>query len=300
MRLLLVGDLHGTDKTPEHRVDNYAKAWMDKFAWILKTYAKEKCEGMIQPGDFFDSPNTSYAFFEQTVRMINQSGAKILTVYGQHDLRYRTKTNCSLTALSASCPALILGKEGSRHKVKDTVFHFSGWEESIPKPSLKTFNILIIHKMIVDTKLWSGQEDFEYGESFLDKHRFDLIVSGDNHQTFIVEKEGRYLINCGSMMRSSIKQIHHKPVLFIFDTKDRRLQKIEIPALSFDTVFRLEEAVKTKERNEKLETFIQGLTYHKDIGLSFTENLFSYMKNNGVEESIQNLFRRMMDERYSK
>ncbi|MFA5394396.1 MAG: metallophosphoesterase [Methanogenium sp.] len=294
MNLFLAGDLHGTDKAPENRTDNYEEAWMNKFTWMLDTSISEKCDLFLQPADFFDGPNTSYSFFERVVRTINKSGVKILTTYGQHDLRYRTKSNCSLTALSASCPNLFLGSYPNIYKTPDIFFHFSGWEEPLPKPSLKIFNVLITHRMIVHTKLWEDQEDFEYADNFLEKHRFDLVVSGDNHQSFIVKNGNRYLINCGSMMRSNIKQVDHKPMVYIFDTKERRLKTIPVPIFPPEKVFKMEEVAKTKEHNEKLESFIEGLSQHKDMGLSFTDNLFSYMKKNNIEEPIQDLFRRLL------
>ena len=184
MKLLITGDWHLTDKSPENRIDNYEQSVLRKLEFIIDTASKEKVELIIQPGDFTDTPSMSYSMFIKVIKIIKNSPIFIATVFGQHDLRYRNKDNTAMLAIDRACPNVLLGL--NEYYQSPVFIHSAGWEDPIPKPLLKAFNILITHRMIIDNKLWEGQEDCETGNTFLKQHKFDLIVSGDNHQYFYV------------------------------------------------------------------------------------------------------------------
>jgi DNA repair exonuclease SbcCD nuclease subunit len=262
-----------------------------KFKFILD-FAKEKKVGILQPGDFFDSPNPSYSLFTKIVRMINEYEIPIYTIFDQHDLRYRNTSNTGLAALSAACPNLILNPD--ERLAANIVIQSSGWEEPIPKPRAGAFNILLIHRMIVKKKLWEGEEDFEYANSFLKEYKYNLIVSGDNHHFFTENIGDHWLINCGSMMRSTIAQTEHFPRIMLYGIPSNNQVEINIPIKPAEEVFKMEQIMKTKERDEKLEAFVEGLSTHKEMGLSFSENLLAYMTVNNVDPFIQEIIRENM------
>ncbi len=287
--MLLTGDLHLSEKTPEKRIDNYAEACLDKFKFILDQAKAKKVDAILQPGDFFDSPNPSYLLFKKITQLINDTGIPIITTFGQHDLRYRNRENTALNALSASSPYVFVNKVPRSFDDNKVNIQISGWEESIPKPKLKAFNILITHRMIVNEKIWEGQESFEYANSFLKEHKFDLIISGDNHTFFHNQILKRWLINCGSMMRSNIAQTEHFPKIIFFDTETSSWKDVVIPIKPVEEIFEMEQIIKTKEHDKKLEAFVEGLSQHKEMELSFSDNLFNYMKENKIDPAIQNI-----------
>lgn len=300
MRLLICGDLHLTEKKPANRIDNYEETVLGKFEWILKTAQEEVCDEILQPGDFFDQPNPSYGFFSRIIDFIEDNlveycEAGIYSIFGQHDLRYRSKEDTAFLALT-KVTSMFRNTDYITNMRPKVVLQGCSWEEEIPEPVKGKFNILIIHKMIVDEKLWAEQEHFEYGNSFLKDHKFDLIVSGDNHKSFHCHYKGRYLFNCGSMMRSTIGQIEHKPHVVIFDTENpSAFEIIPFPIAPASEVFNFEEIVAKEERNEKLDTFVNGLSDHKEMGLSFEDNLTMYIKKNGIDNDIYELIKRGMN-----
>jgi hypothetical protein len=150
--------------------------------------------------------------------------------------------------------------------------------------------------MIVDEKLWEDQEDFENAHDFLKEHKFDLIVSGDNHRFLTDNISNRWIINCGSMLRSTIDQIKHTPTIMLFDTQTAILSEIKIPIKSAEEVFKMEQVIKAKERNDKMEAFVEKLSndFVKDMGLSFGDNLDIYMKANRIDDSIKTIIRENM------
>ena len=290
MKILITGDWHLTDKQPENRIDDYAEAVLTKLQFIIDTAKELGCCLIIQPGDLFDSPNPSYSLFSKVAKAIKRiHPIWVATVWGQHDLRYRNKGDTALKALEISCSGNLLLELNDRFQDPVTI-HSAGWEEAVPKPIDGKFNILITHRMIVNEKIWEGQTDFDYANVFLLKHPFNLIVSGDNHKYFIAEHGKRLLVNCGSMMRSSINQIDHIPTLVFFDTDNPEgWYNIDIPIKHVKEVFNMETVIKTQERDEKLDAFVSGLSENKEMGLSFGDNLSAYMKENKIDSAVKDI-----------
>ena len=143
--------------------------------------------------------------------------------------------------------------------------------------------------MIVDEKLWEEQRDFERGNILLRKHHYDLIISGDNHQTLLFEHDGRHLINCGSLLRTSIDQIEHRPCIFRYNTETKELRQEFIPIETGINVFNREQVEAKKENNAELDLFIASLKDTKVKGMSFVRNLNQYLKDTNQEEPLQNL-----------
>jgi hypothetical protein len=163
----------------------------------------------------------------------------------------------------------------------------SSFGEEIPEiEDPKKFSILVTHRMIVNEKLWEGQTDFQYANSFLRLNKFNLIVSGDNHTTFSYKLGDRHLFNLGATMRSAINQIEHKPTTVLFDTDTNSFEYIPIPIEPAENVFKMEKIERAFKVNKELNAFISGLSKHKEMGLSFIDNLNEYTKNNKIDSAI--------------
>ena len=289
MNLLIVGDNHLGEKTPENRIDDFAETSLKKFMFQLNTAKKEKCDLILSPGDFTDSPTMSWSYYIKLVDLINEYGIKILSCFGQHDLRYRNKGNTALDAIQEACPNFTILGQDVFPKTWNIPLHITGVgynEEIFPAPSNEFApSVLLIHKMIVEEKLWDAQEDHELASHFLRKYKYNLIVSGDNHKSFISGSE-RFLINCGSMLRSKIDQIDHKPMCVVFNTETKKMKTIYIPIEPAEKIFKMEQVAREKEIDENLNAFVSGLSEQKDMGLSFYDDFLAYCKQNDIDNEI--------------
>lgn len=300
MKLICTGDWHIRLQKPENRIDDYYNSQKEKVRWILNQRVGTEKTYINQPGDFFDNPSIPYSVFSDYVNLIsaNTRGdySFILSVFGQHDLRYRaSKHNTALNALNCTTNILILN-ENPIYVLPNTRIVGCSWGEEIPKPSPDyPVNILVIHKMIIDEKLYAQQDNFERADKFIKKHKFDLIVSGDNHKGFIQEYKGRYLVNCGSLMRTNKDQFDHKPFIVIYDTDEKTIERRYVPIRPINEVFNIDNIEKLQARNEKLEVFVKGLSEHKDMGLNFMDNLQKYIKQEGINKEIENLIMECAD-----
>jgi predicted phosphodiesterase len=215
----------------------------------------------------------------------------VLAIYGQHDMKYRQKENTALGALESSCGNLRILSGEKIYSLDEYIIYGSGYGESIPKIKIRnTKSILLIHKMVVKDKLWTQQTDFVYVKDLLKENEFDIIVSGDNHTSFSDTVGKKILFNCGSLMRSTVAQIEHKPVMYMLDGKV--CEKIHIPVKDF--VFDERKIEIEKKRNLELDAFVKGLSEHKEMGLNFEDNLLFYFKKNNVDKEIQEFIKRCL------
>lgn len=297
MKLVFTSDWHNTDKTPSCRIDDYQENQVNKINFIQKTAKKCKAEHILEAGDLTDTPFLSYLYFRKLLRLFWFS---IYTVYGQHDLRYRNKGNTPLDALHDSLNGIIKILPPNSHQPlgENVDLYGCSYGEKIPEIiNPKNFNILLIHKMLLAKKEKDWEEEYELGNKFLSDNDFNVIVSGDNHQSFHVKSGNKFLFNCGSLMRSTIDQIEHKPCIYIFDTATSKFEQIFIPIHPWQKCFDLEKKIKEEETNEQMESFVQGLSKHKDMGLNFTDNLFTYLKKNKIDSKIIDIIKRSMEDK---
>jgi len=300
MKILATGDLHGTNKKPKRRTDDYFETFKGKFTFILDTAQKEHAQCILQPGDFFDSWKASDYLKQWFISKCNEYGIPIITVYGQHDLRFHSsdKENTPLAVLEAAGVVHIAGYTKIDFPSCNTHMYGCSWGEEVPTPSNpEAFNILLIHKMIIkDKKLWYGQEDFTMARAMLKGSLWDLVISGDNHQSFTQVLGDKTLINCGSLMRSTIAQKDHKPCCYIFDTETGHYIKHLIPHRPFNEVFDETKIEEEKERNEILEAFVDSLQNDIEFtGLDFTKNLQEYLqKTEDLQEGTIKMIEEMI------
>jgi len=299
MKILACGDLHITDKKPVNRTDDYFETLSNKLDFIFLTATKKQCEIIIFPGDIFDSHRANDFLKSFLIDKIITNGydGNVFCVYGQHDMRYHSsdRNNTPLNVLNASGTIGILNDDPML--VNNVDFYGASFGEEIPKViTPNSFNVLVIHKMIIQDKLWKDQEEFTRANILLRNTEYDLIISGDNHQYFTAKVKDKTLINCGSLMRSNIGQVDHKPGIVVFDTKNRSMEEIQIPIKDFYDVMNMQTAIQSKERDQEMEAFIATLSGDNEIsGLDFTNNLARYVKENKVPKAVKSIIEEIME-----
>lgn len=310
MKFMCLGDLHLTDRTPENRTDDFPQTQLEKIKWILELAKRTYCDCILQPGDFFDYSTVSNELMRTYISLFRQFGMPIFTILGQHDQRYHNQSikNTPLGVLDAA-GAVSIVRSPMDIGGKVTVFG-SGWGWSVPEPALKkVFNVLICHKMIIDDeKVWAGQTGHEVARPFLLKTGYSLIVSGDNHQRFQVSSQGgdKHLVNCGSLMRSRVDQIHHCPAVYTVNSDTRKIEEFIIPVKDIRTVMNLPEDAMEKEKieefikwameeKERLGIFIEQLS-ENEKALDYKKRVMEYVAENKVENKVKRIIENIFSE----
>ena len=204
-----------------------------------------------------------------------------------------------MAVLEAARVLEVLGPESFAAGYNIDIYGAS-WDTDIPTiETPDNTNILVLHRMVLGSqKLWVAQEEFDWSRHLLRKYKFDLIVSGDNHNFFTESNpSGRHLVNCGALMRSSIDQVDHEPAVVIYDTETRKIKTVKLDVAPASEVFDLAAAEAEKERNTKLDAFIEQIGQTTGApDLDFLGNLSKLSRAKGVPNTVTALVDKIVEE----
>jgi len=307
MKFVITGDWQLRYQHPQNRKDkDYFATQMGKVEQILKL-AQSLDAPILQPGDFFDGIDTPWFVVKSYIDLFRKYGVEIFCIHGQHDLRYHSRRldNIPLAVLEAAEVVQIVENKVWGDKTSKFIAQLVGspWGQGAVLRSVwrdgELCKILMLHHMVVEEKLWEGQTDFTYAKHLF--HEFpdvDLFVCGDNHKSFIVGNgAGRWIVNCGSLMRANIDQADHQPIVYVYHTESRSLDEHHLKVKKATDVLDVKRAKEEDARDKDLQAFVEGLSAEQDLGLDFLENLRAVVdgskSNAGVKAIIDEALERV-------
>jgi predicted phosphodiesterase len=266
---------------------------------ICKESNKEKSI-LVLPGDICDSFRISdrlkSLLINAFLKARDEYNVHILAIAGQHDQRYHT-TNIENTPINvlASARALTLIPPEGVNQDNTIMFYGCNWgeEDKLKQVDEKLdLKILVIHQMISDKDYWHNHVEYMNSYRSLYKYGYDLIISGDNHNTFTSHDRDRHLINCGSWIRSRIDQVDHKPVVFLYNTNTNLVSKHYIPCLPVDQVLKMAIRDQITRQNASLDDFSTALESNFDSeseSLDFVKKLRQVIKKLEVDSEVSDI-----------
>jgi len=262
---ILMADNHLCDAVPVCRTDDFHSAMWAKQAFISELQQKYRCP-IFDAGDVFDKWRPSLTLLAKCVRKMPD---EYHTVAGNHDLPSHNINNLHKSGLG------LLSTVGTVNLLdinKPLKFKFSKQEIHVygvaygQEPTRRrlanngVLNVLVFHTDIyVGKKPWPGCQ-FPKAKSLMNKYsKFDLIVTGHNHQPFVVENDDQLLVNPGSVMRRTADQMKHKPRVYLWFAGDNTVKPVYLPiekgVVSRDHI----DTVET--RNERIDAFVARLKH---------------------------------------
>lgn len=296
MKAILIADIHLREDQPECRTDDYFAAQEKKVDW-LKELAFELDAPVIAAGDIFDR-------WKQAPFMLGWSldhMPRTYTIPGQHDLpQHRTGAmrKSALYVLEAGDWSTPLDSEGVDLLDGALRAYGAGWghdPDPIGPVPRGTTVILALHRMV-----WTGRRPWPGCEApsamaLLKKFPWaDIILTGDNHLPFVVESQGRVLVNPGSMMRMTAAQVDHKPRVYIWDSVTGKVTPEYFP-IDKGVVSR-EHIERVQARDDRVEAYVEKLANEVEIGLSFEQNLEEFYRSNRTRKSVRQAIAVAMEE----
>lgn len=300
MKILLSSDWHLRWNNPENRIDDFAKTQLNKVEQILQIAAKEDCHYILQAGDITDSPRPSFELVSEYVRLFKKynvgntfdGGIKILHVFGQHDMIFRSKEKTAVKLLNFLG---YLEEVKGLVKLSDNVDLYGvSWGDEIPQIEDKdNFNILLIHKTILNKSLWPGQEDYLQSDKLMNQYPYDVVICGDNHHPVFYQLKEQTIIGCGSIVRKTTSEADIIPHIYILNINEEdfkyTLDKIILDHKPTEEVFKKGALAKdTRKENEKLNEFINNIKNNSmSNNMDFRKNLETLMLS--IETPVKNI-----------
>lgn len=266
-KLLILGDLHITDKRPVNRKDDYQAAISNKLIEIFGIAKERKVEAILCMGDVFNNPTVSITLLMWATELFEQCPVPFYVTPGNHDLfsyNLNTYNRTSLMLLSRLVPNFHV-KTSRDHStlIGNSRIDFQEHSANVDTENLNAYymdntddasvNIKVVHGMLLD-----HEPPFE-PYTTLDKvdTNADVLLTGHDHRGFGVKKVGDTLcVNLGSLMRSASNEVDRRPRVGVLDTDTIQVEVLNLntaePGLS---VFDMQAVQDKKERDEYVKNF---------------------------------------------
>ncbi len=286
--IIFCSDLHFREDTPTCWTGDFQKEQWDSIDYISKLQQRWNIP-VVSAGDILHVWKSSPWLLSMIMKHIP---AKFFSCIGQHDLPQH-----SLSLLDKSGFGTL--RESGYIKTAedwdlDIDIHFCHWGEE-PKIDLdkRRKHILVWHHLTYLTKPFPGAEG-GMAEGLLRKYSmYDLICTGDCHQSFTVEYQGRRLVNPGNLTRQTADQADFQPRVALWYSEDNSIEWVNLP-IQKDVISREHLAVK-EERDARIDAFVSSLDGDYKTEMSFEQNLESFFQVNTVRDSVKNIIYRSLD-----
>lgn len=285
---ILTSDWHLREDTPICRTDNFWGNQWEKVSFVCKLQRKYNCP-VLHAGDLYHHWKPSPYLLSMTLQHLPKD---FHTVYGQHDLPQHS------LELTEKCGTNVLANA----KVLNILPNAS-WGQTPDEFCQYSFHtnhtILVWHTQVYKNKSPYIGKSVNSAKALLKKYpQYDLIVIGDNHQTFVEEYKGRLLVNPGSLTRQTADQIDHKPCVFLWYAETNTVKQVFLP-IEENAVSRTH-LDKIEERDNRINAFIAGLDTTFEMGISFESNLEKFYENNIVDEEVKCIIKKCTTNETSK
>jgi len=300
--IIACADLHLRTDVPRCRTDDFICAQWEKVAF-LRVLKREFPHALVTcSGDLFDYWNDGAASPKLIAEVITRL-PDMLAIPGQHDLPHHSLENykdSSLYALQCGRSNVVVSL-GNGHPIThgDVDFHccpFGVNPKQVQRAKKPRMNVLLWHKYV-----WSGNKpiptatDESKGHAILNRFPgYDLIITGDNHIPFhCCSDDGRMLINCGSMMRTTTIQKDYKPAVWLIQLDPLKAEKRYYPIKAgVVSTEHLDSVLKTGI----LEEFIQEVGKGVMTPLDFVANVMRYAQTHKLADGVELQLLRILDQ----
>ena len=278
--LIIAGDLHIGDWQPECRTDNYLDAILQKISWLAKLQVKYQFAPIVFPGDLFNHWKADSELLNMILLLWPK---KVLAIPGQHDL---PQHNLELQLKTAFETMVLTGRVVDVSKTPHDLnngFAVQGcaWGREPGSPVAGMDNVLVWHTTTWEKPFAPGQKAGAATRLLKKYDAFDLIITGDNHQNFVITDGRRKLVNAGSVMRMRSDQKNFQPCVYLWFAQTGELQKINIPCA--ENVISDERCKAAKEREERENAFISKIESGGDVSMRFEDNIDEALKDESDE-----------------
>uniref|UniRef100_A0A6M3IM51 Putative calcineurin-like phosphoesterase n=1 Tax=viral metagenome TaxID=1070528 RepID=A0A6M3IM51_9ZZZZ len=290
---VLGADLHLREDVPVCRTDDYLAAQFKKMSFVKDLCEENDCPFLVA-GDVFDHWKPSPYLLSRAIELLPHA----VVVAGQHDLPQHSFLELSKTGLNTLVQARTLDLAlpefqrtiGAFLRVYGTSYGQEPLRKTEKDPSGYR-NVLLWHRLVTSggDQPWPGAGADDARKILKSLPEYDLIVTGDNHQQFTVELDGRVLVNPGSTMRMTADQADFEPAVFGWKSSDNSVTRIPLPIQKGVVSREHLKREKKEDRDLRMEVYIQRAKRTFEHRLSFEKNLEEHFRKNDEDEDVKRL-----------
>ena len=223
--LILTSDFHLREDTPTCWTGDFQMEQWDSVKFVNDLQQRYTCP-VVHAGDLFHHWKPSPWLLSTTMEHLPK---EFYSIFGQHDLPQHNMNldyKSGMFTLAIAEKIHILPGAHWGDPIDNILDKYMQEEKKLSFPKRK---ILVWHHLTYQAKPFPGASDGMAGGILRKYPQFDLIVTGDNHQSFVEEYEGRILVNPGSLTRQKADQMDFRPRVYLWYADTNRVKPVYIP-----------------------------------------------------------------------
>ena len=290
---ILTADIHLRDTTPVCRTDDYWLAQWGKIRFLRELQNAHHCP-ILDAGDLMDTWKASAYLLNHAIQKLP---GHIITIPGNHEMPSHNMAlleKSGLAVLQSAGKVTILDPDHSITNIgigEDITVVGFGYGQPIRSftPSISSRRtVLLVHDMFYASPgTVNPYAPGGIASKLIDKMKVDLVVSGHNHQPFVLNNGKSLWVNPGSLMRMDADQIDYKPRVYLWFADDNTIEEVPVPIQT--GVISCEHLDKKEEKDQRMEAFVRRMRDDYDISLSYERNLESHFKANNTRKPVQDI-----------
>lgn len=304
---ILVADLHLTDTSPISRTDDYQAAQRTSLEFLQSLSRENNDCPILCAGDVFDHWKASPWLCAFAYKYLPRP---FVCIPGQHDLPGHSLGQIERAALG------LLGRVAEDIHVLQSADEIYEWSPSqtpievvgIPYGQIDikarpdstkkrvegTRKIIMLHSLIWEKEIPPWSKEGITAQDVVDAFpEADLILVGDNHQSFVYTRGETILVNPGSMLQMTADQQDYSPRCFLYYAETNKIRPVYLPiekgAINRDHVD------SKRERDSRIAAYIEHMNTRWEIGLSFRKNLEAFFAENQTPKKVREIIWQAME-----
>jgi DNA repair exonuclease SbcCD nuclease subunit len=277
--LILTADWHLREDTPVCWIGDFQMEQWASVAFVRILQKTYNCP-VVHPGDLFHHWKPSPWLLSMALKLLPD---QFYTIYGQHDLPQHNLDLQDKTGI------FTLERAGKIKVLEECHYGQEPNKGSLFFPNLNPDRLMLAwHHLTYITPPFPGATGGNARSILMKYPQFDLIVTGDNHQSFSTGSNiANILVNPGSLTRQTADQIDFQPRVALWYAEDNKIVWINIP-IAKDVISR-EHIEKVEQRDARIDAFVSSFKEDYEVGLSFEQNLEEFFNKNNVRDSVKQI-----------
>jgi DNA repair exonuclease SbcCD nuclease subunit len=301
MAYIITSDWHLRSQRPRCRLDD---DWLETQRTALNsiaTYAKQYKADVIVIGDIFHSTNETtnevIGLVQELALLLNETDMRLYILAGNHDLPQHNLDNIHRSAFQ-----ILLNSKNVFHldrlKLNDGKYSMKVSAANFGADDIPDAEIVFKHVLCFpeNVKIPPSDKIVKPSELFLQFKNAKYIFTGDYHRQFVhIKGKKKILFNPGCLLRQAADMADYEPSVFLIDFENVDLSYKICPIPDNEKLVTDEYLETEKERNGRIEAFIERIRENEQITFDFIENVHNLMRNNKLDAELKNAILELME-----
>ncbi len=313
MRILLVADIHASDRPPSSCTDTYLYDLLELLMQTQKIAEERQVEAVVWAGDVFHSKapsRTSHKLVQQLIDILRGYHRRaVYIVPGNHDM-----TNDHFESINATQPLGVLFKSGAARQLDGfTEYPIYGvpwqqtWDDERVTQALAEYREgwgAATHELVVaHAPLYPPGREPPYEYYSAEKWAQAMGGKGSVFYGHVHESHGVYRVggvrfcNYGALSRGSLHEynLSRQVGCTIWDGESGKFEFVPLVARPVSEVFRLTEKAQAVDMKGRLDEFLSrvGAATLESVSV---ESVLAHVKSQNVGSKAEALIQELLEE----